>query len=315
MFSHFSLGSNDLLRSEAFYSALMPTLGQTLLEVSHDEGYVAFGRPGWRHPQLFIGRPFDGLPATWSHGFHIAFMAKDKEAVHQFYESAINHGGYDDGAPGLRSIYAPDYYAAYVRDPDGNKLQAVCYLEGRKAGPTGDVISHITIGHADLEKARSFYTNVLEPLGLVDIPKEGDASSMCSCPLMAAPQVLAMARMSRFPLQAETPLKAFMRQRSKAAAAPRGHLDQDRIIQPITMGPMCAIWSATNCRRCVENQPDIFVGRDDDRCVPGMFGTKKNQGHADKGPHTRGFLGSFFECGGNQMTWSYHPKSPVLTDL
>jgi len=177
MFSHFSLGSNDLLRSEAFYSALMPTLGQTLLEVSHDEGYVAFGRPGWRHPQLFIGRPFDGLPATWSHGFHIAFMAKDKEAVHQFYESAINHGGYDDGAPGLRSIYAPDYYAAYVRDPDGNKLQAVCYLEGRKAGPTGDVISHITIGHADLEKARSFYTNVLEPLGLVDIPKEGDATS------------------------------------------------------------------------------------------------------------------------------------------
>ena len=177
MFSHFSLGSNDLKRSEAFYSAVMPTVGQTQREAAQDDNLLAFGPPDWRHPHLFIGRPFNDLPATWSNGFHIAFMASDRQAVGQFHATALAHGGYDDGAPGLRSIYAPDYFAAYVRDPDGNKLQAVFYENGRKTGPTGDVISHITIGHAGLEPARAFYAAVLDTLGLVDIPEEGDATT------------------------------------------------------------------------------------------------------------------------------------------
>ncbi len=177
MFSHFTLGTNDLARAERFYSALMPTLGQSFLEAPPQHGYAMFGPNDRRHPHLFICRPFDGLPATWSNGFHIAFNVAGKEMVDQFHAAALAHGGYDEGAPGLRSIYAPDYYGAYVRDPDGNKLQAVCYLNGRKAGPTGDVISHITIGHADPERARLFYTAILDPLGIVDIPEEGDASS------------------------------------------------------------------------------------------------------------------------------------------
>lgn len=172
MFSHFTLGSNDLARSERFYSALMPILGQTLLEASHDQGVLMFGFADWRQPFLSVCQPFDGLPATWSNGFHIAFMAADKVAVEQFHESALVHGGFDEGAPGIRSIDAPDYYAAYVRDPDGNKLQAVCYLGGRRTGPGGDVISHITIGHTGFERAHAFYADVLAPLGIVDIPEE-----------------------------------------------------------------------------------------------------------------------------------------------
>ncbi len=177
MFSHFTLGSNDLTRSEKFYSAVMPHLGQTLLEASHDQGMMLFGFPDWRHPFLSICQPFDGLPATWSNGFHIAFMAADKEAVERFHESALARGGYDEGAPGIRSIYASDYYAAFVRDPDGNKLQVVCYLDGRETGASGEVISHITIGHSGFDRAQTFYAKVLAPLGLVDIPEEGHATT------------------------------------------------------------------------------------------------------------------------------------------
>ncbi|MGI9435652.1 MAG: VOC family protein [Geminicoccaceae bacterium] len=177
MFSHLNLGSNDLKRSEAFYTAVGPTIELPLLHVDHDEGFFSLGKSDRSAPPLIVCRPFDDLPATWSNGFHIAFMAKDEDAVRQFHRTALAHGGYDEGAPGLRTIYAPDYYAAYVRDPDGNKLQAVCYLDGRKTGPGGDVISHITIGHADFERERAFYTAVLATLGIVEIPEEGDANS------------------------------------------------------------------------------------------------------------------------------------------
>ena len=125
-------------------------------------------------PHLFITRPFDGLPATWSNGFHIAFQAHDTQSVERFYAAALAHDGLDEGAPGWRSHYAKDYYAAYVRDPDGNKLQAVCYTQGRTAGATGDLISHITIGHFDLEREQRFYSAVLGELGLIEIPEEGD---------------------------------------------------------------------------------------------------------------------------------------------
>ena len=176
MFSHFTFGTNDMAQSEAFYSVVGPTLGLPDVKVDDDEGYLRIGRENGTYPFLGVGHPFDGLPATWSNGFHIAFNVPNEETVDRFHETALAHGGYDDGAPGLRTIYNPDYYAAYVRDPDGNKLQAVCYLNGRRVGPTGDVISHITIGYGDLERERTFYKAVLAPLHVVDIPEEGDAT-------------------------------------------------------------------------------------------------------------------------------------------
>lgn len=177
MFSHFTLGTNDIDRAQKFYSATMAAIGQTLLSASPDKFYLKYGLPDQRYPHLFISEPFDGLPATWSNGYHIAFNAADTHAVDRFHAAALANGGSDDGPPGIRPYYAKDYYAAYVRDPDGNKLQAVCYTKGRSTGLTGDIISHITVGLADLERDRAFYTAVLKVLGIVEIPEEGDAHS------------------------------------------------------------------------------------------------------------------------------------------
>jgi len=172
MFSHFTLGSNDLKRSENFYAALGPTMGLTKIHVDRDEGYLSLRRRDGSPPPLNICRPLDDRPATAGNGFHIAFMANDQETVERFHETALAHGGHDEGVPGLRSIYAPDYYAAYIRDPDGNKLQAVWYRDGRKVFATGDLISHITIGHANFERERAFYTAVLGTLGMEELPDE-----------------------------------------------------------------------------------------------------------------------------------------------
>ena len=177
MFSHFTLGANDLKRSRRFYDAVMSSLGQTLIQAAPEEGYLMYGPPDQGYPHLFICSPFDGLPATWSNGFHIAFNAADTAMVDRFHATALAEGGYDEGAPGLRPHYAADYYGAYVRDPDGNKLQTVCYSEGRRAGNTGDSLSHITIGLANLEREHAFCTAVLAPLGVVELPEEGDAES------------------------------------------------------------------------------------------------------------------------------------------
>ena len=177
MFSHFTLGTNDLGRAESFYTSLMVTLGQSLIDSSAEYGYLMYGPDDNRFPHLFICRPFDRLPASWSNGFHIAFNVPDTETVDRFHAAALAAGGIDEGAPGLRPDYAPDYYGAYVRDPDGNKLQAVCYKKGRRVGPTGDILSHITVGSADLARERAFYEAVLAPLGIVELPEESDPES------------------------------------------------------------------------------------------------------------------------------------------
>lgn len=78
--------------------------------------------------KLFIGGPIHGRPATSGNGTHVALSAPDRAAVDAFHDAALSHGGTDEGAPGLRAHYHPHYYFAYVRYPDGNKLQAVCHL-------------------------------------------------------------------------------------------------------------------------------------------------------------------------------------------
>lgn len=136
------------------------------------EDFFAYGPDAKSPPWIVVNPPFDGLPATWSNGFHVAFLAGDEAAVRRFHSAALAAGGFDEGGPGLRPHYAADYYAAYVRDPDGNKLQAVHYGEGRSAGPCGGVISHITLGSNDLDRAAGFYEGLLATLGLSRLPEE-----------------------------------------------------------------------------------------------------------------------------------------------
>ena len=177
MFSHFTVGTNDLGRALSFYNGVMDALGQSLCYENIEQGYLMYTPRDKSYPHLFVCRPTDGLPATWSNGFHIAYTVSDTVSVDRFFETALSRGGYDEGGPGFRPQYAADYYSAYVRDPDGNKLQAVCYADGQSAGATGGVVSHIAIGLVDLERERAFYGAVLGELGIVELPEECDYES------------------------------------------------------------------------------------------------------------------------------------------
>jgi catechol 2,3-dioxygenase-like lactoylglutathione lyase family enzyme len=123
MYSHVTLGTNDFEKAEKFYDAVMAALGHPLLfKVT---GVLSYGTPTGE--KLFILAPFDGAPARPGNGVHAAFKVEKRSIVDEFHRAALAHGGSDEGPPGLRPHYHPNYYGAYVRDPDGNKIQAVCH--------------------------------------------------------------------------------------------------------------------------------------------------------------------------------------------
>ena len=129
MFSYVSLGTRDLARAMRFYDAALAPLGHLRVEdYDPEDRSAAWGLddPG---PHLWVTQPFDGAPATPGNGTMVSFLAPSRSAVDAFHAAALAHGGSDEGAPGLRPQYGAHFYAAYVRDPDGNKLNAVCYLQ------------------------------------------------------------------------------------------------------------------------------------------------------------------------------------------
>jgi len=123
MFSHLTIGTTNLARAIEFYDAVLKPLGIERRPVRY-ETWASWQRPG-EAAVLWVGRPINKLPATWGNGWMVAFTAPSRNAVDAAHAAAIAAGGYDEGAPGLRTSYAPDYYGAYVRDPDGNKLHFV----------------------------------------------------------------------------------------------------------------------------------------------------------------------------------------------
>jgi catechol 2,3-dioxygenase-like lactoylglutathione lyase family enzyme len=118
MYDHIGLRVKDIAASKKFYTALLAPLGHRL--DSAGDGYAGFG------PKA--------APALWLHatslksgsGVHLAFKAPDRKAVDAFHQAGLKAGGTDNGAPGLRTDYSPNYYAAFVIDPDGNNVEAVC---------------------------------------------------------------------------------------------------------------------------------------------------------------------------------------------
>lgn len=122
--SHITLGTNDPKRAGDFYDAVLGTLGIERLPKPPGKP-PAYEKDGM--PTIYLYTPEDGRPATWGNGTHVAFIAETRQAVHHFHEAALGNGGTSEGEPGPRPHYGDTYYAAYVRDPDGNKLQAVCY--------------------------------------------------------------------------------------------------------------------------------------------------------------------------------------------
>jgi catechol 2,3-dioxygenase-like lactoylglutathione lyase family enzyme len=119
MIDHAGFGVSDYERSKAFYSAALAPLGIELL-MEPVAAAAGFGRDG---------KPFFWIEAQRSAAtaIHVAFAVESRELVHAFHEAALAAGGRDNGAPGLREIYHPTYYGAYVLDPDGNNIEAVCH--------------------------------------------------------------------------------------------------------------------------------------------------------------------------------------------
>jgi catechol 2,3-dioxygenase-like lactoylglutathione lyase family enzyme len=117
--SHISVGTNDFERAVAFYDKVLPTLG--CKRIMEHPGAVAYGR---EYPEFWVQTPIDGRPASVGNGSHFGFFAPSKEAVHAFYEAALEAGASPDGPPGPRPHYGEPYYGCFVRDLDGHKIEA-----------------------------------------------------------------------------------------------------------------------------------------------------------------------------------------------
>jgi len=127
MFSHVTLGAEDLDAARRFYDALLTPLGLERREMNPDGGAVGlcWRRSGERTPWFFVFQPYDGRPASAGNGTMAAFLAPSEEAVRAAYAAATIAGGRCEGPPGERAHYAPGYYGAYLRDPAGNKVHVV----------------------------------------------------------------------------------------------------------------------------------------------------------------------------------------------
>ena len=121
-----SLGTNDLPRAIRFYDAVFAVLGQPRLP-GWTENSAGWGTEPDYGTGFWVCKPFDGNTASVGNGTMIAFPVPSAAKVRQFYSAGLRHGGADEGQPGLRDRYGPDFYVAYLRDPDGNKLSCFCY--------------------------------------------------------------------------------------------------------------------------------------------------------------------------------------------
>jgi catechol 2,3-dioxygenase-like lactoylglutathione lyase family enzyme len=123
MIDHIGFSVSDYARAKAFYEKTLAPLGYGLMmEVAQETGQPAggFGRDG--KPDFWIGGE-----GRLERPVHVAFAASDRPAVDAFYRAGMAAGGKDNGAPGLRPHYHPNYYAAFVLDPDGHNIEAVCH--------------------------------------------------------------------------------------------------------------------------------------------------------------------------------------------
>ena len=122
MLDHVSLGVSDIDAARGFYSACLKPLGYRLL---HD-GSTSLGY-GDGHAGLWVLAAERPVPPDEKSGLHLCFSAPNRAAVDAFHKAALKAGGKDNGSPGVRRHYHPDYYGAFVLDPDGHNIEAVCH--------------------------------------------------------------------------------------------------------------------------------------------------------------------------------------------
>jgi catechol 2,3-dioxygenase-like lactoylglutathione lyase family enzyme len=131
MFSYICLGTKDLDKAGLFYDAVFHAIGIKRCNTPGEdwEGWIGWGdyeNGGAREMALWIGKPFNDQEASAGNGAMVALKASSWQQVDDFHAAAIRNGGTSEGEPGLRPQYNADFYAAYLRDPDGNKLAVVC---------------------------------------------------------------------------------------------------------------------------------------------------------------------------------------------
>jgi catechol 2,3-dioxygenase-like lactoylglutathione lyase family enzyme len=124
MIDHVSIAVRDLGKAEPFYAALLAPLGMRKLREWPDAA-IGFGKT---YQEFWINRRAAMARVEEDSGVHICLRATDTRAVEDFHAAAVAAGGTSDGAPGLRAEYHSGYYAAFVRDPDGNRIEAVTFL-------------------------------------------------------------------------------------------------------------------------------------------------------------------------------------------
>jgi catechol 2,3-dioxygenase-like lactoylglutathione lyase family enzyme len=125
MLTHLMLGANDPVASAAFYEAVLGPLGYK--RAFEFNGRVGFSE-GEGTPPVIVGKPGDGGEATFGNGTMIGFRGKDPETVQAAWNAGLAAGGQDEGAPGPRPMGPPGTYAAYLRDPSGNKIGVFCTI-------------------------------------------------------------------------------------------------------------------------------------------------------------------------------------------
>jgi catechol 2,3-dioxygenase-like lactoylglutathione lyase family enzyme len=123
MIDHVSIAVRDLAAATRFYEAVLGALGIGKLECR--PATVGFGK---KYPEFWINARSDMAPAPSNSGAHVCFRARSTELVDAFHSAALKAGGSSDGAPGLRPQHGEGYYAAFVRDPDGNRIEAVTFV-------------------------------------------------------------------------------------------------------------------------------------------------------------------------------------------
>jgi catechol 2,3-dioxygenase-like lactoylglutathione lyase family enzyme len=123
MIAHVSIGVRDLDKSKSFYDAALKPLGYACLRAARSMTGYGYGRDSIALWLTLAERP---VPPDEKSGLHFCFVAASRAAVDAFHIAALGAGGSDNGGPGMRAQYGPDYYAAFVIDPDGYRIEAYC---------------------------------------------------------------------------------------------------------------------------------------------------------------------------------------------
>lgn len=125
MLAYATVGVRDFEAALVFYDALLGALGHVRTGTFPEDGWAGWGREAGGRGHFYISRPFDGQPASVGNGSMTAFAAEIRTQVQAAHTVGLAAGGTDEGAPGPRPHYGVDFYGAYLRDPEGNKLAIV----------------------------------------------------------------------------------------------------------------------------------------------------------------------------------------------